>query len=130
MTNYAGFAHEVQRSVNRAFEEIRSNSFDKKLFNLINNDLSGILKKSGLQSYSFDFKGKLLSDEFVLFFVDLLQKCDFVKERWDKRLFKDNVTEFLSRQDDKECFKSASILGFNDQMIEFLYKVKAKYGNN
>ncbi len=126
-----GFAHEVQNSVNLAIAEIKKNDFDRKLFNLISNDLSGILNKSGLNSYSFDFCGRLLSEEFISFFSSLLIECKFIEERWDKRLLKDKLVEFLASQEDEgEYSKTLSILGFNDQMIEFLYKVKSKYENS
>lgn len=117
------WASEVQNSVNLALEEIKKNPLEKKLFNLICNDLSGILNRAGFQTYSFDYRGRILEEEFVGFITALLKKLKFEEERWDKRAFRDEVEAFLSAKEDRECEKGKSILGFNDQQVEFLYKV-------
>lgn len=116
------YAAKLQDSVRNTFESISNNEtfpFESKLFNLIRNDLSGILNRRGLKSYSFDYRGALLS------------QLNFKEEHWDKRKFRDEVEVYLvDKEDEGEYAKSLSILGFNDQQIEFLYKVGKKLTKN
>jgi hypothetical protein len=132
-TNCLNYASVLFESKKIAINLIKSNPLENKLYNLISNDLQGILKKLNRPDYSFDFRGLIIGDEFVSFFARVLLDVKFDEERWDKKVFKTSIEEYISNQfisDDE--YKRVWTFGddWNELQVEFLYKVKRKWLTN
>lgn len=120
--NYAQLLIHSSDETNKFLKE---NIETKKLFNFIQNDFTGILNKFKNKSYDFEYYGKLLNDDFVKFVADTLKKVEFFKERYDKRLLKDSMVDFLTQAEEEliDRKKCNNLFSWNEQEVEFMYKI-------
>jgi hypothetical protein len=126
-TNCTTYVHLLQESETIEIEQIKADPLEKKIYNLIVNDLQGILKKLAHPDYSFDSRGLIISDEFIVFCNKVLVEVKFDEERWDKKLFRTVIEEYISNQPiSGNEYARVWTFGNNwkELQIEFLYKVK------
>lgn len=91
-------------SSDRVLADIKSDEFQKKIFNFIKNDLAGILNSFNNPDITFEYNDLLIDKEFLKTFVQILRKCNFKEQRYDKKMLKELLQELFASIVENETF--------------------------
>lgn len=115
-----------------AMEEIKRCPFGKKLFNFLKNDFTGFINSYKNKDFSFEHNDGFIEKSFMDEFVNLMKMAGFHNERYDKKLLKDKLMEFLSENiqkiiKGKRQIEMSPYLPLCERELKFLIYVKNNY---
>jgi hypothetical protein len=122
-TKCINYAHALQESQRIVLEEIKADPLLRKVFNVLSNDIQGILKKVNNMNYSFD--GGISDEFFVDRLVQLLLDNNFLEERWDKKQFKIDFEQWLTNQPEHggDLLDTKVFLTYNEEIVRLTYQL-------
>lgn len=91
-------------SSRRVMEDIKSDEFQKKIFNFIKNDFAGILNGFNNENITFEYNDSLTDIDFLKKVVEILQECNFKEQRYDKKGLKEKLQELFAESIQNETF--------------------------
>lgn len=94
----------LSESSEKVLEDIKSNEFQRKIFNFIKNDFSGILNGFNNEYITFEYNDLLIDLGFLQKIVKILQKCNFKEQRYDKKGLKEQLQELFEDSIQNETF--------------------------
>lgn len=86
----------VNESSKQVMDSITGIPLQKKLFNFIKNDFTGLLNSFNNSEMTFEFNDHLIDKDFMNKIIKLLEKNNFKEQRYDKKTLKEDIIELLN----------------------------------
>lgn len=128
------YIDQLNKSSEDSMQRIMSDEFERKIFNFIKNDLSGIINRFNDDRISFEYNDLLIDRNFLSRFTSLLRKFNFKEQRYDKKGLRQELEEVFRQMYDNEEFvvgrkelMNALWFPLCDREFKFLIYIKNNY---
>lgn len=92
------YFEKVNESSKQVIDSITSYPLQKKIFNFIKNDFTGLLNSFNNSEMTFEFNDRLIDKDFMDKIIKLLEKNNFKEQRYDKKTLKEDIIQLLDEE--------------------------------